>query len=99
MYGETRKQEILRLIAKEAWYTGFDNQATEPPFLIKRRGRPRKRHTTIEEERKAYLEAYKQGRAALGSGVMDRGMNPFTPDNIRKERVRKMVMPRSLDDD
>lgn len=99
MYGETRKQEILRLLAKEAWYTAFDNQPAEPPFLIKRRGRPRKRLMTIEEERHAYLEAYKQGRAALDSGVMDRGMNPYTPDNIRKERVRKMLMPRLLDDD
>jgi hypothetical protein len=99
MYGETRKQEILRLLGKEAWYTGFDNQPAEPPFLIKRRGRPRKRHTTIDEERKAYLDAYNQGRASLVSGVIDRGMNPFTPDNIRKDRVRKMLMPHSLDDD
>lgn len=98
MYGETRKQEILRLLAKEAWYTGFDNMAADPPIRIKRRGRPRKRLTTIEEERQAYLEAYKDGRAALDSGVMDRGMNPFTPDNVMKERARKMVMPRSLDD-
>lgn len=99
MIGETRKQEILRLLSKEAWYTGFDNESADPPFLIKRRGRPRKRHTTIEEERQAYLNAYIQGRAALESCVVERWMNPFTPDNIRKQRARKMVIPRSLDDD
>ena len=99
MNGENRKQEILRLLGKEGWYTGFDNQKADPPFLIKRRGRPRKRLTTIDQERKAYLDAYNQGRAAFDSGVMDRGMNPFTPDNIRMARIRKMLMPHSLDDD
>ena len=99
MYGENRQQEILRLLAKEGWYTGFDNQPAEPPFLINKQGTPQNRDTTIEEERLAYMDAYNQGRAASVTGTMDRGMNPFTPDNIMKERARKMLMPRSLDDD
>lgn len=83
---EPPKKRILRNIAKEAWYTGFFNARCNPPLKIKRRGRPKKKITTFEQELNAYLGGYLRGETARTEGKLSSKGNPYSLDNIKENK-------------
>ena len=79
---ETDHERIIRLHAKNGWYSGNKLESAElPGYLHVPRGKTGRGIPTLDEEIDAYQRGYAEGMAAREEGK--RGPeNPYTHDNI-----------------